>query len=389
MAGKISLGISLYPDFYSEAELKTRIDYAKSLGYQRIFTSIQLGDLGFENTQNEITPAFRFLFDYAKKQNMLCHVDINDTMLKTIGATVDDLKSVLDLNIPIVRLDGGFNNAEIARLTNNPYGIIIEDNLSNYNQLDERLALIKKQGNLKQYQACHNFYPRNDTGLDLTEAVLAAKKYQAYGCLTGIFISSLASKNDLNATGFGVPSIERHRYLPSYTQAQEIIATQAFDFLLFGDSDPTSAELTAVAKANQLIKDVLTENHPKYFADYLDFPCIDLPVYLENLSESEMKLVESIIFVDRSDRANQVIRATQSRGKLKLPPSLPIKRYQYGIYIDNNLSNRYTGEIHIMLTDLPPAAYVNYIGLIKPYARHLLALIHQGTVAFRIRREQD
>ena len=65
MDGKVcELGISLYPDFYNKDELKSKLDFAKSLGYTRVFTSVQLGDLGFENTEVGITDNFRFLFDY-------------------------------------------------------------------------------------------------------------------------------------------------------------------------------------------------------------------------------------------------------------------------------------------------------------------------------------
>ena len=44
------IGISVYPDFDDLETIKKTLDTAKELGYKDIFTSIELGDLGFENT---------------------------------------------------------------------------------------------------------------------------------------------------------------------------------------------------------------------------------------------------------------------------------------------------------------------------------------------------
>ncbi len=304
------------------------------------------------------------------------------------------MKQIADLNIPIIRLDGGFNNYEIAELTNNEYGIIIEENLSNYSDLLKRLEVVKSQGNIKNYYACHNFFPHNDTGLDLNEAVYAANLYQAAGCQTGIFISSLASKNDLNAVGFGVPSIERHRYLPSHIQLLDILATKSFDYIIFGDSDPSYEELVKTAQANQIVSEVITQKQKDlmteyYLDDYLDYPCLDIPVYFENLSEDEIKLIESLVLISRTDKAEKLIRATQTRHLFSVTPHLPLKREKYNIFIDNDQANRYSGEIHILLDDFPAVVYANYIGMIKPYATDLVNHLHSGKVAFRLRSRKD
>ena len=298
MVGKVcELGISLYPDFYNKEELKSKLDFAKSLGYTRVFTSVQLGDLGFENTEVGITDNFRFLFDYAKEHNIVVHVDINDTMLKHIGASPDNLKSVYELNIPVLRLDGGFNFDEIAAMTNNPYGIIIEDNLSNYSVLKGHLETIKEKGNLNQYYGCHNFFPRNDTGLILEDALNASRLFNEYGCKNGIFIGSLYSKNDLNSNGSSVMSIEAHRYLPSEIQASHLLEYNTFDYILFGDSDPREDELIAVSKVNNFVSDVITDlqvkmMHPVEYNNIKNKRVIDIPVFFDGLDQKDSEIHE-------------------------------------------------------------------------------------------------
>lgn len=389
MAGKTTLGISLYPDFYSIEECKMRLDQAKLLGYTRVFTSIQLGDLGFEHTKNEISDEFRFLFNYSRSIGMTCHVDINDTMLKEMGASVHNLEPVKLLNIPIIRLDGGFTKSEIAEMTKNPYGIIIEENLSNLTELNYRLNEVSEHGNLNQYFACHNFFPRNDCGLTMEDALAAAELYKNAGCKVGIFICSLYSKNDLNAVGHGVPTLESHRYLPAFIQASELLAHNIFDYIIFGDSDPRLDELEEVAAMNHSVKDVIIENQVNQLdvesQALLDqIPCIDIPVYWENLTNEQIALLESLVFLSRNDKAAKVVRATQSRGVFKLAPLCTIKRSKLAITIDNEKANRYTGELQIMLTDLEAVDYANVVGMVKPYASHLVKAIHEGKVAFRL-----
>ena len=394
MVGKVAFGVSIYPDFYNKDECKEMLDQAKKLGYQRVFTSIQLGDLGFDQTKDEITDDFKFLFSYAAEIGMVLHVDINDRMLKRIGATVDNLKPLADWNIPIIRLDGGFSVQEIAEMTNNTFGIIIEENLSNYSELKKRLEMVKEIGNLKQYYGCHNFFPRCDTGIILEDAIKVARMYQDEGCKTGIFIGSLYADKDLNQMGRGVVTVEKHRYLPAKIQAMELLAYDSFDYIIFGDSNPRLDELKEVISSYQTLDDVITPQQREVWKKHLDQQrlntlCIDIPVYWDNLDADTISILESIVFLNRNDIAEKVIRGTQSRDIFQLAPNLPIKRTKYSITIDNTKSNRYCGELQIMLEDLESVEYVNFVGVVKPYATDLLAIIQKETIFFRLRGEKQ
>lgn len=385
MDGKIKLGISVYPDFMSIEMMEERLINAKNLGYSIVFTSIQLQDLGFENTQEEIGDNFKYLFDKAYELGMECHVDINDVMLHKIGASIHDLKAIKDLHIPVIRIDGGFSAEEIAILTNNKEGIIIEENLSNFKQLKNNYELVKAKGNMHQYWGCHNFFPLDGTGISMEDAIAAAKKFKLNGNKTGIFIASQYSKPDLNAVGHGIPTVEDHRYLPAYIQAEEIIASKAFDYVIFGDSDPRYEELVEVAKYNNLVKEVidLMQNDEEIIA-LKEMPCIDIPCYFEKIGEENIKKLQNMLLLARDDKAKNMIRATQTRGKFYFLPKKNLVRERYMVMMQNGEANRYSGELHIMLDALPAVKYANYIGYIKPYAWRLLKYIHDGQIAFRL-----
>jgi hypothetical protein len=144
---KVEIGLSVYPDFYDFEVIKKQLEVAASLGYTRVFTSIQLGNLGFENTGDSLSDGFIELFKLTRKLGMKVHADLNLEVFTQIGAEVDNVKPIVDLNIDVIRLDGGFCIDEIVRLTANPYGLVIEDNTSNEGHLLETVETIKLTGN--------------------------------------------------------------------------------------------------------------------------------------------------------------------------------------------------------------------------------------------------
>ena len=366
---KAAYGLSVYPDFYGLEAITHQIERAASLGYTHVFTSIQLGNLGFENAKEGITPEFEALFSLCAHHRMILHVDINDRVLASLGGSPDDLEPIHALHIGVLRLDGGFSDEEVARMTLNPYGIQIEDNTSMVHQPQHRLETIKTQGNLHAYVACHNFFPRNDTGLSFEETVELAQRYADYGCQNGVFIASLHSPNDLNASGQGVPTVEEHRYVPAHIAFSELRNTGRFDYILFGDSGPRDDELVAVARVAQ--SDV-----------------VEIPVWLDgSLRDDLRQRITQTVLWSRPDQPAQLIRATQTRGSYGILPHQTIFRHRYAITLDNDRSNRYEGELQILLSDLPPSPVANVIGQVKPVAARLLTQVMARQLPFVLKED--
>jgi len=366
---KAATGISLYPDFYAPDALKEQIEKAATLGYTHCFTSIQLGNLGFEKTKTNAAEDFQFLFDLCETHHLIVHVDINDRVLKQLGGSPQDLGVIDRMKIKVLRLDGGFTDEEVALMTKNPFGIDIEDNTSMVRDPAQRIATIKQQGNLKHYVACHNFFPRNDTGLSFDDTVALAKLYADHGIVNGVFIASLASPNDLNASGNGVPTVEAHRYTPPHIAFSELRNTGLFDIILFGDSLPSDEELKEVAAIAVL--------------DY-----VEIPVWLDaSLSPELRKIVTETLLRSRIDQPEFVLRATQTRQLTDILPYHAIHRNAYAITLDNVLSNRYEGELQIALRDLAPSPIANVIGQVKPYGTRLVNQIKASALPFKLKEE--
>ncbi len=386
-----TIGISIYPDFDNKEKIKQQLDYAKTLGYRIVFTSMQLGDLGFENTEVGLNDDFYFLFEYCHKIGMEIHADINDRMLFHLGAQIDNLKPISDLHIKVLRLDGGFTDHEVAVMTHNAYGIKIEENASLLQFPRRRIETIVEEGCINNYCACHNFFPLNETGLSYQDALNSARLFKSYGIQVGIFIGSLYSSCELNAIGRGIITIEDHRYKPSHIQAMELFAHEEYDYVIFGDTHPSLDELKKVSEVakNDTLEVIKSKYSVERVEEELDhIYCIELPVWLNtNIDEKLKKQLTSMVFVARSDQPKDLIRATQSRGISYVEVDNPIQRFPLSITLNNCLSNRYMGELQIVLEELPSVDYVNVIGQVKPYARQLLEEIKYGRVAFVLKEE--
>lgn len=391
MAGKsMRLGISIYPDFCSSVE---EIDEKLRLpGYSEVFTSMQLSDLGFDHAQAEVGEKTRYLYDQAKAQGKTVHADVSDAVFRRMKAAPDHLQVFAELGIPVLRIDAGFTGEQICQMTMNPLGIRIEDNLSDYAMVQEHWQMVKDHGNPAQYCVCHNFYPCPDTGLAFSEACEIARRFQAEGCETGAFIGSEVSPDDLFSGGHGVMTVEEHRWRPSAIQAAEFAAAGCFDFIFFGDSSPSGEELQQVRNAVHSVAEVITKEQKQLLDDrqwerLANQPVIDIPVYWENLSSDETRDLEGKIFCDRADHSAKMIRVTQTRGGFMKDPYCCVERKAGTITMANARCGHYSGEIQIVLEDLPASPLTNCVGRVRPYAEHLLAVVRAEKKLFRLKGE--
>lgn len=364
---KTEIGLSIYPDFLSLIEIEKEVSKAHDFGYTRIFTSIQLGDLGFMNAKDGLSDKYLYLFELCKKFDLKCHADINKRVFTKLGIDLNDLTELTKLGISVLRLDGGFNNEEIAQLTLNEQGISIEDNTSMVKGVIERLEVIKKQGNLNNYMACHNFFPRNETGISLKDALDMAKAFTTYGCKNGIFITSQTNKPHLNETGNGVCTIERHRYTPANIAFDELRAYNVFDFIFFGDSCPDIEYVKLIGKSNQ--------------NQYIEVPIW----YYPNVSDDMKKNIEETLCLSRPDQAEFILRITQTRTEKIIPKQNTFQRNCFSVTQDNINSNRYQGEIGIMLKDLDATNIANVIGQIPDVAKYLIEPLKYSGVHFKFK----
>ncbi|MDF2881486.1 MAG: outer surface protein [Clostridiaceae bacterium] len=351
----MSKGISVYLGMnYSIEENIRYIKRAKEYGFDNIFTSLHIPEANY----SEIIEDFKKIVALAKALDLKIIADISPRAFGYLGADIKDLSVLKDMNIYGIRVDFGFSPKEIAEFTNNKYGLKIEINASTVTErfLNE---FDKYNPNYKMLQACHNYYPRLNTGISVETLLKKNNMLKQYEIKLSAFIPSQSGRR--GPIFEGLPTLEAHRNMKSEICAKHLFAL-GLDNVIFGDSIPSDEELVSVGNIEE---------------DIIEFNIKEL-----NCSEIENEILFKSTHENRPDSAEDVIRSTLSRETLngrKVEPKNNIKRIKGSITIDNEKYMRYCGELQICKKDLPADSRVNVVGVISKEELFLIDFIKEET----------
>lgn len=357
-------GISVYLGLdYSIEENINYIRLAKEKGFSRIFTSMHIP----EANHNDIKINLFKLLNEAKKLNMTVNVDISPNTFKFFEIEDNDIESLLEYGIKVIRLDFGFSSKQIADFSNNNIGLKVELNASTLTE-GFLLELEKYNANFSNILACHNYYPKKYTGISEELLIKRNNILKRKGINISAFVPS--SDNKRGPIYEGLPTLEKHRNLNPYLSTKHLFAL-GVDNVYIGDSQASIQEL-------ELMGSIVT---PFEFS-------IDWVTDNEDIRS----YIESNTFTQRLDEAEYVVRIEESRyffmedkNKSILEDKLPFGTRERGcVTIDNLGYKRYAGEIQICKTDLPYDDRVNLIACIKEYDLYLLDYMKGGdTIKFK------
>jgi hypothetical protein len=347
-------GISAYVGLgHSLKENLNYLQYAKELGYTRLFTSLHIPEA---NTKELLSDIKRFISG-ASALNFSITADISPLTMSLLGASLTNLSPLTALGLSAIRIDYGFPPEQIASLSKLTE-IEIEVNASTITP--EVLQKIIAAGtDIHKLRACHNYYPRPDTGLSFD---LFAKRSRLFKTNSIKVLAFIPSKTSPRAPIFaGLPTLEKHRSSSSVSAAKELMATKLLDGIIFGDPVAASKELQEVAG--------------------LDPDIIELRVIPEqDISVSEHRILFDVIHTNRLDPGENVIRSQEARNLASgnIPPCSVKPRTAGSITIDNQNYLRYMGEMQVMLKSLPADDRVNIAARIIPEDLPLLKYIGPG-----------
>lgn len=351
------LGISIYPSKSSFEEMQNYLDLAAKLGYQRIFTSM----LEVKDSINETIADFKRIIQYGNTLGFETSIDVNPQVLAKIGIDAGDLNFFHELGVAAVRLDEGFTGYEEALMTQNPYNIKIEINISRgQHYLDMIMDFGANKNNLT---GCHNFYPQPYSGLGDEYLIATSTKYKHYQLTTAAFVDSTSGSvgpwpfSDLMVTA------ERERTMDFATQIRFLKATNVIDDIIISSSMISETDLILAAKA---------------FAE----PVLTLPIVTETntLSPIEATIAFDELHLYRGDFSDYMIRSSQPRVKYRetsiIPNTAPDTFKRGDVIIGNDNFGQYKGELQIVLQPFDNNKHYNLVGTIEPAALVLLNFLH-------------
>ena len=329
------LGFSIYPSNSLEDSLTWIEAYAKA-GFSFAFSSLNIP----EATKD--TSHLKKLLQSCQRYKISVFVDINRQSLDNYGKD-----GLAELGIEALRFDDGISVQEMAELSKYFFIVLNASTLTKELIVD----LMEVGVDLKQVIACHNYYPKPYTGLSLNKVKEMNEQLHQYDIPV---ISFIAGQEKRLPIFEGLPTIESHRQMPPLLAALESLIAGKSDYICVGDNALSENSLTLLYYLSQGVVPLLT----------------NLP---ENL--------KGIIFENRQDNSDYVIRAATSRQQLK---NLTFEgetklRHRGDIVIANEKFLRYQNELEICLTDLPQDERQTIVGQIQPDSLGLLNFIQGGS----------
>ena len=348
-------GISVFlgMDISLEDNLKL-VDLASKHNYDRLFTSLHIPEADYTTIIKE----FKSLVKFAKERGFIVIADISPIGFEFLNNKERDLKKLKESGVDVLRLDFGFSLEEISKMTHNKDGIRIELNASTFTEkiLDE---FDKCNPNYSNITACHNYYPRKNTGISIEKFIDKNKMLKERGIEISAFIPSLKGRR--GPIYEGLPTIEKHRDINPYISARELFLLGS-DNVFFGDSMPSQDEIISVGSIDDKIVELRVE---KFYEGTI-----------------ENRYFNSIL-TNRDDGAEDVIRAVEGRRKVNkgeiIEANNCIKRERGMVTVDNEGYKRYMGELQIIKRELEEDSRVNVIGKIVEEDMILLKYIDDSS----------
>lgn len=325
------IGISAYAGMEQNIEeILEYIESAHKLGIKLLFTSAHIPEVG-DNFHED----FKAILDLCKRLGIITIVDISK-----------DYFEELDLDkheIDYIRLDYGFTLEEAANLTKDSrFGISVNATTFDRTQIEK---FTEYGGNVEKINACHNFYPRRDTGISTEFFLEKNKLFKEYNITTMAFIPTKYKRR--GPVHEGLPTIESHRELHPLVSAQHL-SKLGTDYIVIGDAMASKEELEILSS--------------------LDEETTILPIVLEeNLSQEELFILENL-HTNRADPGAYTIRSQESRiiknGNIEAKNNNSPRR-KYSVTLDNKNYGRYEGELQILKKDLSLDSRVNIVGSVE------------------------
>ena len=325
---------------------------AHSLGFERVFTSLHIPEANYEVLKVEV----REFFNLSKEYDMDIISDISPNTFKFLDLEDMDLKGLRDMGVKTIRIDFGYSEENIAKMSRNEYGIKIQLNAST---ITERFfeELDKYSPDYSNIDALHNFYPRIGTGISEECMIDKNRILKKRGIKPCAFVQSNNRKR--SPLKDGLPTLEDHRGLSVREAANHLFALEN-ESVFIGDSLPAYEELKDLSSLKQDV--------------------VELDIEIKTNDELILRILNNI-YSSRTDEARDVIRASESRLILEggtIEPFNTVSKKYGDISVDNKDYMRYMGELEILKRNQEADPRTNIVASVLQKDFYLLKYICNG-----------
>jgi uncharacterized protein len=308
-----------------------------------VFTSLHIEEeMKVDHYNQEVEKMLKSL----KSMGYKLLVDVSPRTLQAMSFTSFEQLSQT-YQIDVLRADFGFTLEDLIKLSQS-VSLCVNASMS-----EAGLQTLVEKAKFP-IMAMHNFYPRVETGLDLSQLKEKNKPFNALNIPVLAFIpSDIMTRGPMHE---GLPTCEVHRY-GSLLKAVVELKQNGVDRVVVGDG-VCSMKLANLCNI------------------FLHEEILSLPIQVDLKYDELINQVMTI----RSDSPSAVCRCLESRlyatSGQAIEPFNCIPRDKGSITMDNRKYLRYSGEIQILKQDYMADERVNVIGKVIDYS--LLDLISPG-----------
>ena len=334
--------ISIFPETnIDDFKLKWQqyIELASKYNFTEVFTTIHLPELPLEKQIKSLLVISKL----TKQYQMDLIVDVGGLYLKKFLDSQELFEQIKEAKIDFVRLDYGYNQSDVIKLNKelNPKGFMINASMYSEKEVDEKVEFFRSLDNV-EIRACHNFYPREESGLNKKFALKQDAMFKKYNIPVYYFIPSL--KKSRGPVFKGLPTIEKHRYNDVILTTLELLYIYKTDSFMFSDQfydEESFKQFNDVInhKPLEIKVDLLNDKYDDIVLQTHEFRYDSNKEFLRSRSSRQMSQYASVVAVDNN-----------------------VKRLKGSITIDNKLYGRYSGELQVVLKDNKKDKRVNVVG---------------------------
>lgn len=347
----VKCSVAIYPsaDWREKRESwGAYLDLAVRYGFTEAFSSIHLPEVAL----GEQLDMLEALAEEVHVRGMELTADIGGGEICEILESPEDCERLRRLGLEFVRLDYGYSAEQAGRMYRewNLKGFMVNASTCSAGEARDLVNALKRVGQAVELRACHNFYPRPETGLDQEFFEEQTRIFSELGLRVYACIPSACHPRP--PLGLGLPTVERHRHTGVFRAAVELSGSAGIGGLLAADEFFPEEELAAIHAA--VAHEPLTLRvQPE-----------------EGLSEGERAMISGAVHHIRYDSNSRILRSRSSREISRIggrvAPGKMAPRLRGTVTVDNEGYGRYSGELQIVLEDLPADPRVNCVGLVLP-----------------------
>ncbi len=370
----MNYSIAIYPDgapakasgYEGARRWERYMEEAAGAGFDEVFLSLHLPEF-------TVSEQLELLCDVAGKARALGQsltVDVGGGQLEELLASENYCEQIRQAGVDFIRLDYGYTMEQVRGIWKRwaVKGFVL--NASTYSE--EELVSMQREflavdENI-QLRACHNYYPRPESGLSYhfflqQNEIFYRLGIPVYSCIPD-------DENPRGPVREGLPTVETHRRMGLEQVVRQLAASPANTGLMAADEYFAPEKLVRIRRAAEEERRLLErslesslespqESSQERILELAFFPA-------EGATEEELGLVYAGTHHIRYDSNDQVLRSQSSRqmseyaGQVAPRPACP--RPAGTVTVDNSLYGRYSGEVEIVMEDLPADRRVNCVG---------------------------